>query len=254
MILPFVNAAQPTFFTTTQSGCTISPIIRESLKAGESFDFNFHLFNTSNGVPLSSSFSCIFHFYNQSGDHVFSKVLTNDPLSEHGVTNEWGERMNGGNISTIGSYAYIVQCNSTVSGCADKGYFVVTNSGYDATTGRALIDASLLLVLVIFFVFALWIFMTTENLLAKVGMIGFGYLMLLAISFVSWNMANDFLLSAPFLAKIFRILFISLTIGFFPLVLGGFAWYFYMLFKVKEIERLMTKGFSFDEAKRRTHG
>jgi hypothetical protein len=46
-------------------------------------------------------------------------------------------------------------------------------------------------------------------------------------------------------------LFIILIIGAFPLLIGMFAWYVIMLFQIKEIHRLMDKGLSYDEAKRR---
>ena len=249
--LPFVQAVSP-FISSSVSGCQITPIIRESLKVSQDFDFNFHVFNVSNGVPLSdATLSCYFHFYNQTGDHVFSKMLANDPSSEHLVINEWAERMSGGNISTTGSYAYVMQCNSTTLGCVDKGYFIVTNSGYDATTGRATIDIGLLLILVIFLAGAVAIFMSSENLLAKVGMVGCGYLLLIAITFIAWQLAGDFLLSAPFLVSIFRIIFLALVIGLIPLVIGGFAWYFYMLFRIKEIQNLMDRGIGYEEAERR---
>jgi hypothetical protein len=38
----------------------------------------------------------------------------------------------------------------------------------------------------------------------------------------------------------------------FPLLIGAFAWYVIMLFQIKEIQTLMDKGFSEDEARRRT--
>jgi hypothetical protein len=49
----------------------------------------------------------------------------------------------------------------------------------------------------------------------------------------------------------FRILFWILIVGLFPLVIGGFAYYLIMLFRIKEIERLMGKGMSEEDAQRR---
>lgn len=253
-ILPLVSSAPPFVSTNTQGGCQIVPLIRDTLKQNADFDFNFHVINQSNGYPLSnSSISCVFHLYNQTGDHVFFENLKNDPISEHFVINEFVARINGTNFSKVGNYAYQVQCNgtATVGGCAEKGLFIVTPSGIEATTGRALIDMGLLFVLLLFLTGAVFIFTSSENLLAKVGMFGFGYLLLIAITFISWNMATDFLLSAPFIADMFRILFFVLIIGAFPLLLGAFAWYVIMLFRIKEIERLMGKGMSYDEAERR---
>jgi hypothetical protein len=42
-----------------------------------------------------------------------------------------------------------------------------------------------------------------------------------------------------------------LVVGMFPLVIGAFAWYVLMLFKIKEIERLMSKGMDMGEAEKR---
>jgi hypothetical protein len=253
-ILPLVSSVSPFISTNAQGGCTIVPIIRDTIKQSTDFDFNFHVINQSNGYPISNaSISCYFHLYNQTGDHVLFQELRNDPISEHLVINEFVARVGGGNFSSVGNYAYQVQCNGTmvIGGCADKGLFVVTPNGIEATTGRAFVDIGLLFVLLVFLTGAVLIFMSSENLLARVGMFGFGYLLLIAVTFISWNMATDFLLSAPFIADMFRILFFVLIIGAFPLLLGAFAWYVIMLFRIKEIERLMGKGMSYDEAERR---
>jgi len=252
-MLPFVSSAPPfTTSTTSSTGCTIAPIVRETLKTNQSFDFNFHVFNTSNGVPLSNStLQCNFHFYNQSGDHVFSTNLKNDPFSEHLVVNEWAERMMGGNISKVGQYAYIIQCNGTNIGCADKGAFTVTNSGLELTTGRSILDIGLLFLFVIFLIGAIAIFFKFDNVPTRAGMLGVSYLLMIAITFIGWNMANDFLLSAPFIVDMLHILFLVLTIGAFPLLIGGFAYYIIMITKIKEIQNLMDHGMSEDDAEKR---
>lgn len=152
LIIPLSSTA-PTFKTTPSiTGCEIAPVIRETLKVGQSFDFNFHVFNLSNGVQLSNStLSCYFHFYNQTGDHVYGIVLNNDPLSEHFVINEWANRMTGDYIPTVGHYAYLVQCNGTssVGGCADKGGFIVTNTGEPEAAGGVIVLFSILFLLII---------------------------------------------------------------------------------------------------------
>lgn len=253
-IIPFVSAVPPFVSSSSTGGCVVVPMMRESIKLNQAFDFNFHIINSTNGFPLSNtSVSCYFHLYNQTGDHSFAIRLQNDPITEHLVTNEFVARLGGTNFSTIGDYAYIVQCNGTVStgGCAEKGLFTVTHSGFTASTSRAIFDIGLLFILVIFLSICMLLFIKFDNLLARVGMIGLSYLFLIAISFISWQMANDFLLSASFLVEMFRILFFVLIIGALPLLLGAFIWYFMMLMKIKEIENLMKHGMSEDEARHR---
>ena len=135
--------------------------------------------------------------------------------------------------------------------------FKVTPNGEDATIGQGILYGFLLLILICFLIGSISLFAKYENLLSKVGMLGLSYLLLIAITFVAWNMAKDFITSSPFLISMLNIMFIVLVIGFFPLVIGAFAWYFIMLFKIKEIENLMKHGFSEQEAHervRRKHG
>ena len=156
------------------------------------------------------------------------------------------------NTSYEGEYRYAwdedcVDCSGGLCG----NNFAVNKGGVEPSIGNAMFYLGLLAILILFLVGTIYIFFESENLLARVGMIGLGYLLLIAISFIGWNVASDFITSAPFLISMLRILFFVLIAGLFPLVIGGFAWYVLMLFKIKEIERLMTKGFSFEDAERR---
>jgi hypothetical protein len=156
------------------------------------------------------------------------------------------------NINQTGTYI--------VTTCGDKdgvyqcaGYdFPVTPNREIATSGSALFYIGIMAILMIFLITSTYIFIKSDGLLTKVGMSGLGYLLLIAITFVGWNMAQDFITSSPFIISMLRILFIVLIVGAFPFVIAGFVYYLFMVFKVKEIERLMTKGFSMEEAQKRT--
>jgi hypothetical protein len=134
---------------------------------------------------------------------------------------------------------------------SDEGYYDVTPNGQTATIGTGVFYIGLLVILVIFLIGCVVFFMNFDNLLARVGMIGLGYLLLIAISFVAWNMAKDFLTSSPFLIEMFWVIFLVLIIGLFPLLIGGFAWYLIMLFQIKEINNLMEHGMDEQEAHER---
>jgi len=244
-ILPLVQSAPPvTQVQQFTEGYIIEGTPQELLKQNQDFTYNFFLYNISNGVAPPSTISCIFYMANSSGS-----VVLNKDVAEVG-----GYRsitIKGGNFSNVGHYPFGVKCNSSTLGGATVGYFEVTPNGLELTEGRAIADIGLLIILLVFLIGCVVIFMESENLLARVGSLGLGYLLLIAINFIAWNMASDFLLSAPFVAGMFRILFFVLIIGAFPLLIGAFAWYVIMLFKIKEIERLMTKGMSQDEAEKR---
>jgi len=94
------------------------------------FDFHFHVFNISDGVPITNdSTSCSFHLYNSTGNHIVSN--NNIPYKPEEIINEWGIDVDGGNFSGLGDYSYLVQCNSSSSelGGFESVNFEVTADG-----------------------------------------------------------------------------------------------------------------------------
>lgn len=170
-------------------------------------------------------------------------------------------------MTKSGTYFYYFFCNTSlngayiVTGVGDLdgtneiwNYdFTITPNGEDASVGKAIFYIGLIIILIVFIIGCVSMFMETNNLLAKVATVGLGYLILIAINFIAWNMAKDFLTSSPFLIDMFRILFFVLIVGLFPLLIGAFAWYFLMLWKIKEIENLMKHGMSEQEASERVN-
>ena len=247
-IIPFVSSAPP---VTTVQQITNGYIIEDSpqtiLKQNQDYQYNFFVYNLSNGLLKDNlTVTCVFYLSNSYGDVIYTANSSYYKSDGH-----WSNFISGGNFSNIGFYFYGVKCLSATLGGAVTGSYEVTLNGEEITVSRSIINIGLLLLFVIFLITSLMIFMESQNLLAKVGMFGLSYLLLIAITFISWSMASNFLPSITFIASMFRILFFVLIIGAFPLLIGAFAWYVLMLFKIKEIERLMTKGFSFDEAERR---
>jgi hypothetical protein len=243
LLMQTVSSVPPVQTTTSEQGLQIAYPQYSYVPQNSNFTLYIHTYNTS--MYLTGAVSdCYVDLYNSRGVETAHNKMT-------AGTSDYYQYISSGNFSDLGSHAFVIQCNTTTQTGFANGMFEVTKGGLEITVGRAIIDIGLLLIFIIFLVGAFAIFFTNENLLIKVGMFGLGYLLLIAITFIAWNMASDFLLSAPFLVQMFRIMFIVLVIGAFPLLIGAFAYYIIMLFKIKEIERLMTKGMSFEEASNR---
>ena len=109
------------------------------LEINKNYTFFFHVFNMSDGMPVGvTDTNCSFHLYNETGEHAidFGNIV-ND--GTHGVINEWGILVTGGNFTKTGDYSYIVQCNSSVLGGYENVGFSVTTTGYEITTGNAIL-------------------------------------------------------------------------------------------------------------------
>lgn len=248
-ILPFITSAPPV--TTVQSfpqGLVIEYPVVDYLKFGEDFTFHFHVFNASTGNYLVTNTNCSFHLYNSTGNHIFQGY--DDTVSD---TYDYAFKILNGNFSKVGSYYYITQCKTGDFGGYTEHGFEVKVSGAGLTEGRAVLYGVLIFVLVLFLFGAMILFVKFDHLLVRIGMFGLSYLLLISVSFIGWQIANEIILATPFIVQMFRLIFIVLIIGAFPLLLGSLAWYVIMLFRIKEIERLMEKGLPYDEAEHRVN-
>jgi hypothetical protein len=120
VFIPFIYSQGASDKSTAIQGCEIEAPIVDTLVVNSDYDFNIHVFNTSNGVPLSNTSQalfCVIHLYNSSGDHTLDMIATNDPVQDHRVKNEFVARIKGGNFSLIEEYRIVAQCNATTYGC-----------------------------------------------------------------------------------------------------------------------------------------
>jgi hypothetical protein len=243
LVFPMVSAVPPVQTTTTDTGLQIAYPQYQFVPANHNFTLYIHVYNSSKYLTGTTA-DCYLNLYSPSGNEIMHSKMTAGGSDYFIFVNEY-------NFTSYGSHSFIIQCNTTSQTGFANGIFEVSHAGLELTVGRAVIDIGLLTMFIIFLIGTVILFINFDNLLTRVGMFGFGYLLLIAITFISWNMANDFITSTVFIAEMFRILFFVLVIGAFPLLIGAFAWYVIMLFKIKEIERLMDRGIDRDEAERR---
>lgn len=130
--------------------------------------------------------------------------------------------------------------------------FEITPNGEISTEANAIFYIGLLALLVIFFILFVYFGISTDHIWIKAASWGFGYLLLIGISFISWNMAADFLTSSPFLVEFLRVTFIVFMVGFFPFILVLFVYGVYMMITVKEIKSMMDRGIPEGEAVERS--
>jgi len=214
----------------------------ETYKVGIANNLQFSC-TLNNAIPSASTTYNI-SLYNPNG----TALLSNQPTTPQGS----GSFNYSYTFAEVGTHKVKMFCTDGIYSYSGEGTYEVNGQGEEGTTAKAIFYIGLLFVLLFFFGVCVYSFSSFDNLLSRVGMLGLGYLLLMAITFIGWNMASDFLNSSPFLVEMLRILFFVLVVGAFPMLLGAFVWYFLMVFKIKEIQRLMDKGFSEEDAQRRT--
>lgn len=123
--LSFTSAAKITQIEST--GLTIDYPKFDNVQIGEAFEFNIHVFNSSNGLPVdNTSVQCWLHGYYRNGTHLLMVPLSFEAPFDFTYTVP-------GQYFTGGKGAYIVQCNNSEGGFASAN-FDVTITGFDAPT------------------------------------------------------------------------------------------------------------------------
>ena len=75
------------------------------LKAGQGYEFEFHVYNISNGVAIISDLNCSFHLYNSTGKHIYEAF---DATVSHDF--DFGFWVDGGNFTKADNYYYNIYC------------------------------------------------------------------------------------------------------------------------------------------------
>ncbi len=123
-----------------------------SIQEGKDYEFNFHVYNISNGLRLdNTSTSCDFHLFNSSvGGH----QILRDEIDFDNISMDWFIIVLGGNFSTS-EYSILLDCN-------DGGFGGFVSFAFEVTPTGAIIEkpeASLYFIIVfsVLLLFALFL-------------------------------------------------------------------------------------------------
>ena len=127
LVTTLVTAQPPIFTQFVDEGLTIDFVKITIQQQNKDFQYNFHVFNTSNGIRLTNSTtSCNFHLFMNDGVHIIQEMSI--PFDVSGE--DWELTVKGNNFTRLGEYAYLVDCSSTegLGGSVSVGFEVTADS------------------------------------------------------------------------------------------------------------------------------
>lgn len=256
--LNFLSSAAPVLQTQNiLTGYQIEIPEISPLMQNQDFIANFHVFNVSNGYPIdNSSTNCSLHLYNSSGDSLFEGEV---PHVETDVINEWKITLLKENFSSIGSYWYIIQCNSptTSLGGFENVGFEVTYTGKNIDTSKSIIYIVLFVVIILTFGMIMFFInkLPSSNQKDEEGKIlsvtylkylrsplwFMEYMLFVAILYLSSNLAFSYLYETLF-AQILFVLF-KISFGLAPvIVIVWIIWIYAKMFQDKQFQDMINRG------------
>lgn len=150
----------------------------------------------------------------------------------------------------IGSYVYKTYGNSSANGiCTQNINFHVTPNGQLAETPKAILYFGIILILLVIFVVMMWAHMGDRSPIWRVWWFSAIWIWLVAITFIGYRTAQDFIGigdgASLFLFLIWQILMYGFP--FYLLICLGYTGYW--IWKQREVQELMMRGFSETDAR-----
>lgn len=255
LLLPLLSAAPPvTTVAQFAEGYVIEDTPQTYLKTAQDYQYNFFVYNISNGKMIdNSSTSCVYYIANSSGS-----VLTYNTVPYFEDDMHWGILIKGGNFTSEGAYFHGTSCQGTSLGGFQVGTYEVTTTGVELTEARAIVYIGLLALIVLIILALPFIInmLPAENAKDQEGnLIQINWLKYLrpALWFVEWilalslvflasNLAFAYLVEETFANYLFTIFRIGM--GITPiLAILMFVWSAVKYVSDRNIQKLMNRGF-----------
>ena len=242
-LLSFVSAVPPFQVETTDSGLIVEPTIKEYIRTNTAHKFEIHVFNQSNGFPITSGISCYMHLYARDGDHLYEGQ---DDTVNHLF--DYTFDVNESNFTTRGEYQAKFQCNNSDVGGGEEIFFYVNDYGEELSDAESHTFNYSMIFLMILFVMALIGIFTFEQPAGKLACYWIAHVFFVVGTFSVWQFNLGYAIGFVGLAGIWKILFWVSIIAMFPMVLLSLAWIFYIHTMNDDIKKMMERGMDKDEA------
>lgn len=122
------NAAIP--FQVSSSPMQIEYPKQDYIKQNDAFRFHVHVINETM-TKTNKTTACFIHLYNRTGYDISTGSGQMEFEDYNGV--DFAYTVNGGNFSHIGSYSYVIQCNSSDQIAFASSQLYVNQNGREPT-------------------------------------------------------------------------------------------------------------------------
>jgi len=208
-----------------------------------------HVFNTTNGVLMT----------NETPGLVGCKSLIQWPngttLAQVDATpigDYFFFSLDLTNVSRLGEYGWVIHCNNSDQGGYIKGSFELTTSGNEeATIPVVLSFLGVILIIMLFLCLSIYGIVVSESALGKYISVVLTYFFFVVFTYISWIMADRFIVISSFAVWFLKFLFMFSLWSFLPFFFLSLTFLLYQMYKIKEIKGLIERGIPEDEAYKR---
>jgi len=245
LMISTVSAVKPLTSVASDVGFSVEPTLKSAIRTGMDHEFEVHVFNISNGMPVTSGISCYMHLYQEDGNHIYEGV-------DHTVNHDFDYAfdLDGGNFTERGEYQAKFQCNSSEGGAVEM-FFIVNDIGEELGTAHSIKFNSAMAFMMILFLMCFGGIITIPNYTGKLATYFLAHILFIAGTFSMWQFNQGYTTHFVALAGVWRVMFYFSTIALFPAIIMAVAGMIVYFTTGKEVQRLIDKGMPEAEAHRR---
>jgi hypothetical protein len=221
LLIGLISAVPPvTQIQQFSEGYVLKYPIDEVIKQNADYEFEFHVFNISNGLPVTSDITCYFHLYNSTGKH---QLEMTDDTASHNF--DYSFFVTGGNFTELGEYYYIAQCDGvtgqggSVLGGFTEHVFIVTPTGSSLDISLAFLYGFILLLIGLLLFFSASSIKKTTSGSWMIAYVCLTYILLYALFGFLYLLSHAYLWNLIIFEKIFYITWFVMGVGFLPFVI-----------------------------------
>lgn len=245
MAITFVSAVKPITSIQVTEGYFLDPTQKDYIMTGTDHEFELHVYNKSNGYPITSGVTCTIHLYNRNGEHQWE---ASDNTVGHNF--DYSFFVNGTNFTQRGEYEAKFVCNNSVAvlGGGSQLSFAVNDYGEELTEANESMFNHSMIFLMILFVLALVGLFIVDNYIGKFALYWVAHVLFIIGTFSVWQFTSGYAIAFVGLAGIWKILFWVSISAVLPMIILSGAWIFYIHTFNEHFQKLIDKGMDTESA------
>jgi len=237
LLINSVSSAPPVTEVNSDTGYSIWATMHDALQTGEDYEWEVHVSNFTDGMPIVSGITCYAHLYNESGFHLEE---LEDATASHMF--DYTFFFTGGNFTERGQYIIKFNCNNSLLGGGTELNFWVNNYGELLTEAEQGMFNQGMMILFVFLIATIIGCFKVEHYIGKFVLYWASHVLVIMITFSAWQFADGYAMGYLGIAGLYKVLFYFSIIAVIPMIILSLAWIFYIHLFNEHFQKLVDKG------------
>jgi hypothetical protein len=204
-----------------------------------------HKQNTDLKFSITSNFAdqCILTTINTPTDVLF--------VNQNGTktSQTFNFTISSGNFSELGNYRLNIECADSTQKVTEYEDVEVTPNGQVMGLSQAILFGFVFLIIIGMLVFSIMGLSRANDVSWLIFYICATYIMSFCMFFVAWLFSSNYLWQTPILASVFWIIWLIMSICFFPFIIGVSGYILKLQAEALMVDNYVSKGYSQEDAK-----